>query len=223
MRKALGAHCSLIALGLPWLALMAPNAAPAAPAKRLNPKASGELLVVGDSLSAEYGLQRGEGWVALMTQRLGAQAPGVKVINASISGDTTSGGRSRLPALLKQHQPRWVILELGGNDALRGLPLESTRANLASMARLCREAGASVLLVGMQMPPNYGQRYAKDFAQLFKTVAQAENAALLPFLLAGIAERPDAMSLFQADRIHPTAQAQAKMMDNVWEVLTDLL
>ncbi len=211
----------MLALGLPGAALIAPATLQAA--GRVNAKASGKLLVVGDSLSAEYGLQRGEGWVALMAQRLAQQATGVSVVNASISGDTTSGGRSRLPALLKQHQPRWVIIELGGNDALRGLPLDSTRDNLATMARLARQAGADVLLVGMQMPPNYGQRYASDFAQLFKTVAEAEKTALLPFLLQGIADRPDAMSFFQADRIHPTAKAQAQMMDNVWAALVGLL
>jgi len=176
------------------------------------------VLVVGDSLSAEYGLQRGSGWVALLQQRLTREKAGVEVVNASVSGDTTSGGRSRLPALLTQHKPGIVILELGGNDALRGLPLTMTQANLGAMS-----AGARVLIVGMQVPPNYGQKYAQDFAGLFASVAKAEGAALVPFLLAGIADGPQAEQLFQNDRIHPNAQAQPRMLDNVWPALKPLL
>ena len=131
------------------------------------------------------------------------------MVNASISGDTTSGGRSRLPALLAQHKPGIVILELGGNDALRGLPLNMTQANLSAMAQAAKAAGARVLILGMQVPPNYGQKYAQDFANLFASVAKAEGAALLPFFLKGVADGPDADKLFQNDRIHPNAQAQA--------------
>jgi acyl-CoA thioesterase-1 len=177
------------------------------------------VLVVGDSLSAEYGLARGAGWVALLQQQLAKEMPGTAVVNASISGDTTSGGRSRLAALLKQHQPSHVVIELGGNDALRGLPLSMTQDNLTAMAQAAKAAGAKVMIVGMQMPPNYGARYAQDFAALFAKVAKAEGAALVPFLLAGVADSPQAEQLFQADRIHPTAQAHPRILTNVWAVM----
>jgi len=183
----------------------------------------GPLLVVGDSLSAEYGLERGSGWVALLQQRLAREKVAIEVVNASISGDTTSGGRSRLPALLAQHKPGIVIVELGGNDALRGLPLNMTQANLLAMVQAAKAAGARVLVLGMQLPPNYGQKYAQDFANLFTSVAKAEGAALLPFFLAGVADGPDADKMFQADRIHPNAQAQPRMLDNVWPALKPLL
>ena len=181
------------------------------------------VLIVGDSLSAEYGLARGSGWVAMLERRLAEQKLPWKVVNASISGDTTSGGRSRLPALLAEHRPRVVVLELGGNDALRGLPLAMTEANLRAMAQASKAAGARVLVAGMQVPPNYGRRYAEQFAGLFANVAQAEGAALVPFFLAGVADVPEADSLFQADRIHPTAEAQPRMLANVWPVLRPLL
>jgi acyl-CoA thioesterase-1 len=145
------------------------------------------------------------------------------VVNASISGDTTAGGRARLPALLKQHQPTHVVIELGGNDALRGLPIAQTEANLAHMVRLSREAGARVLLVGMQVPPNYGRAYTERFAAMFRQVAQQHEAALVPFLLQGVADGPQAATLFQGDRIHPNEQAQPIMLDNVWPVLRQLL
>ena len=162
--------------------------------------------------------------MALLEQRL-AKRPGdaVAVVNASVSGDTTSGGRSRLPALLDRHRPGIVILELGGNDALRGLPLAMTRDNLVAMVRAAKAAGARVLVVGMQVPPNYGRKYADDFAGLFADVARTEKTALVPFLLAGVADAPQAEALFQADRIHPNAQAQARMLDNVWAGLQPLL
>ena len=181
------------------------------------------VLVVGDSLSAEYGLARGTGWVALLERRLVEQKLNVSVVNASISGDTTSGGGSRLPELLARHRPTHVILELGGNDALRGLPLSMTEGNLREMARAAKAAGAKVLLVGMQVPPNYGRKYADDFAALFASVAKAEAAALVPFLLKGVADAPQSEALFQADRIHPNAKAQARMLDNVWVGLKPLL
>lgn len=181
------------------------------------------VLIVGDSLSAEYGLRRGSGWVALLEQRLASDKAGVRVVNASISGDTTSGGRSRLPTLLQQHRPATVVIELGGNDALRGLPLDMTRDNLQAMARQARESGAKVLLLGMEMPPNYGARYAQEFRQVFANVAKAEKAALLPFFLKGVADGPDPVALFQADRIHPNESAQARMLDNVWPELRKLL
>lgn len=181
------------------------------------------ILVVGDSLSAEYGLKRGEGWVPLMEKRIAEQRIPATVVNASISGDTTSGGRSRLPGLLAQHKPTHVILELGGNDALRGLPLKGTEDNLTAMTKAAQAAGAKVLIVGMQVPPNYGGDYTRRFEGLFKTVADANKAALVPFLLKGVADAPDAASLFQTDRIHPAAVAQAKMLDNVWPELKKLL
>lgn len=181
------------------------------------------MLVVGDSLSAEYGLARGEGWVALLQERMGKQTAGWTVVNASISGDTTSGGRSRLPALLAQHKPAVVVIELGGNDALRGLPLASTKSNVLAMVQAAQKTGAQVLLLGMQIPPNYGKRYSEDFAALFAQVAKAQKTALLPFFLAGVADAPNAAALFQPDRIHPTAQAQPQMLDNVWPLLKPLL
>lgn len=181
------------------------------------------ILVVGDSMSAEYGLRRGSGWVALLEQRLAREKISARVVNASISGDTTAGGRSRLPALLRQHRPAVVVLELGGNDALRGLPLSMTESNLVQMTQAARQAGARVLLVGMQVPPNYGSDYASRFAGLFEQVARREQAALVPFLLRGVADGKDPTALFQADRIHPGEEAQPIMLDNVWPALKKLL
>ena len=178
------------------------------------------LLVVGDSLSAEYGLPRGSGWVALLERRLAERAPSWRVVNASVSGETTSGGRTRLPDLLTRHRPQAVIVELGGNDALRGLPLAGTEANLREMVRAAKQAGAQPLLVGMMMPPNYGRAYAEQFAGIYRRVAQAEKTALVPFLLDGFGEDP---SFFQADRIHPAQRAQPIMLDNVWPALSPLL
>lgn len=182
-----------------------------------------KVLVLGDSLSAEYGLARGTGWVALLEQRLAQQKKAVQIINASVSGETTSGGRSRLPALLKQHQPQIVVIELGGNDALRGLPLKNTEDNLRLMLQVAQESGAKGLLLGMQMPPNYGASYARDFAQLYTRVAQDTHTPLVPFLLKGVADAPNAAALFQADRIHPRAEAQPTMLGNVWPALKPLL
>ncbi len=181
------------------------------------------VLVVGDSLSAEYGLKRGSGWVALLEARLAQKKIAARVVNASISGDTTSGGLTRLPALLTQHRPDVVVLELGGNDALRGLPLAMTRANLDAMAKAAKAGGAKVLIAGMQLPPNYGRQYGQQFAGLFAIVAKAEGAALVPFLLKGVADGPQADTLFQPDRIHPTAAAHPVILDNVWPVLEPLL
>ncbi len=203
-------HCSVLSLG-PWA-----FAASAGPGRRV-------ILVLGDSLSAEYGLKRGSGWVALLERRLAKEGITASLVNASISGDTTSGGRSRLAALLRDHRPTQVIIELGGNDALRGLPLESTRANLVEMSRAAANAGAKVLVVGMQVPPNYGRQYSDNFSALFASVAKQERAALVPFLLKGVADVPNAEQMFQPDRIHPTATAHPVMLDNVWPVLQPLL
>ncbi|HET6598999.1 MAG TPA: arylesterase [Burkholderiaceae bacterium] len=212
------AHCTALALavGATW-----PAAASAQEAPRK--RAAETILVVGDSLSAEYGLKRGTGWVALLQARLAQRHPGVSVVNASISGDTTAGGRSRLAGLLATHKPSIVILELGGNDALRGLPLDTTRANLAAMTRAAEASGAKVLIVGMQVPPNYGRQYAEQLSALFGVVAKAEGAALVPFLLKGVADGPHADAMFQADRIHPKEAAHPIMLDNVWPVLEPLL
>jgi acyl-CoA thioesterase-1 len=181
------------------------------------------LLVVGDSLSAEYGLPRGTGWVALLERRIERERLPWRVVNASISGDTTSGGRARLPGLLKEHRPAVVVIELGGNDALRGLPLASTEDNLVTMTRAAKAAGARVLLVGMQVPPNYGRKYTEDFQRLFAHAAKAEQVPLVPFFLAGVADGPDPVALFQPDRIHPRAEAHPRMLDNVWPALRPLL
>ena len=204
----MAAHFSLLALGV----LPARAAA-----------AARTLLVLGDSLSAEYGIARGQGWVALLEARLAHGKLPWQVVNASISGDTTSGGRSRLPALLAQHHPRIVIIELGGNDALRGLPLEMTEANLKAMVRAARAAGAQVLVAGTAVPPNYGRQYGEAFAALFGKVAKAEGAAVVPFMLAGVADGPDPYALFQPDRIHPKAEAHPRILDNVWAGLKPLL
>jgi len=181
------------------------------------------ILVLGDSLSAEYGLKRGTGWVALMEQRLVSEKILAQVVNASISGDTTSGGRSRLPALLAAHQPAVVVIELGGNDALRGLPLSMTRDNLDAMSRAARAAGARVLLAGMQLPPNYGQAYAREFAAAFAAVAKANQAALVPFMLKGVADAPDPTALFQADRIHPVEAAHPVILNTMWPAVRKLI
>jgi len=181
------------------------------------------ILVLGDSLSAEYGLARGTGWVALLGKRLADEGMAAYVANASISGDTTSGGRARLPALLKAHQPSHVIIELGGNDALRGLSLASTEDNLKVMIDMAHKAGARVLLLGMQVPPNYGADYAGRFAALFESVAKAQQTALVPFLLRGVADGPEPEQLFQKDRIHPSAEAHPIILDNVWSELLSIL
>jgi acyl-CoA thioesterase-1 len=181
------------------------------------------VLVLGDSLSAEYGLSRGTGWVALLDKKLAEEKIAARVVNASISGDTTSGGRSRLPALVAQHQPAVVVIELGGNDALRGLPLELTADNLTAMTQAAQKAGAKVLLVGMQVPPNYGADYGRRFSGAFVDVAKANKAAVVPFMLKGVADGPDATRMFQADRIHPTQEAHPIILANVWPELRKLL
>lgn len=158
-----------------------------------------------------------------MQARLAQQKIAAQVVNASISGDTTSGGRSRLPALLAQHKPGVVIVELGGNDALRGLPLAMTQDNLQAMVTAAKAAGAKVLLVGMQVPPNYGQSYGKQFADSFSQVAKMQQVALVPFLLKGIADGPDALKMFQADRIHPVAAAHPMILDTLWPAVKKLL
>jgi acyl-CoA thioesterase-1 len=182
-----------------------------------------KILVVGDSLSAEYGIPRGAGWVALLSAQLAKDKPQWQVVNASISGDTTSGGLARLAALLTQHKPKVVIIELGGNDALRGFSLKVTQENLTQMIVACHKIKAAVLLVGMQVPPNYGAQYAQDFSRMFQTVSQKQGTQLVPFLLKGVADTPDPTAMFQADRIHPKAQAHPLILANVWSVLKKML
>ncbi len=182
--------------------------------------ASKTILVLGDSLSAEYGLVRGEGWVNLMQKKLEAEKISAPVVNASISGETTSGGKARLPALLAKHQPGIVIIELGANDALRGLSLTATQENLRSMIKGAKDAKAKVLLVGMQIPPNYGGDYTKQFTALFPKLAKENKTALVPFMLQGVAEKPE---FFQADRIHPSAEAHPKILANIWPQLKPLI
>ncbi len=178
------------------------------------------VLVVGDSLAAEYGLRRGSGWVALLARRVAAGRPQYSLVNASISGDTSAGGRTRLPALLVAHRPAIVILELGANDGLRGLRLDALRENLRAMIRAARAAGARVLLVGIHVPPNYGRDYDQRLYATYGELARIEHVALTPFLLNGFAER---LELFQADRIHPVEAAQPRIVDNVWPALAPLL
>ncbi|MFO7326429.1 MAG: arylesterase, partial [Pseudomonadota bacterium] len=178
------------------------------------------LLVFGDSLSAAYGLKAEEGWVARLQDRLRQQGYGYKVVNASVSGETTSGGRNRLGRALDTHKPQVVILELGANDGLRGLPVQDARTNLAAMIRAVQERGARLLLVGIQMPPNYGPRYADAFAAMYPQLAKEFNVPLVPFLLDGVALDD---SLMQADGLHPNAAGQPRLLDNVWAHLVPLL
>lgn len=171
------------------------------------------ILVLGDSLSAEYGLPRGSGWVSLLEAQLKKEKSSASVFNASISGETTSGGLTRLPGLLASKMPAVVMIELGANDALRGLPLTETEANLRKMIGMSKKFGAKVLLFGMQIPPNYGQSYTNQFKALYFSLAKEEKVELIPFFLEGVATRPD---LFQADRIHPNVDAQPTLFKNVW-------
>jgi acyl-CoA thioesterase-1 len=178
------------------------------------------ILVFGDSLSAAYGIAAQRGWVALLAERLERERLDYSVVNASILGETTAGGRSLLPAALARHQPSILILELGANDGLRGLPVAEMRNNLDAMIAQAKKAGAQVLLVGMRVPPNYGPEYEREFAAAFGALARRHGTAHLPFLLEGMAED---LGKFQPDRIHPTAEAQPILLDNVWKALRPLL
>ncbi|MFJ7145650.1 MAG: arylesterase [Pseudomonas protegens] len=182
--------------------------------------AAGTVLIVGDSISAAFGLDTREGWVALLEKRLKDQGFTDKVVNASVSGDTSAGGLARLPALLAEHKPEVVILELGGNDGLRGQPPQQLQQNLASMIDSAQAGGAKVLLLGMQLPPNYGVRYTQAFAQVYGQLASDKKVALVPFFLDGIGGHPE---LMQADGLHPAAAAQDKLLENVWPTLKPLL
>lgn len=178
------------------------------------------VLVLGDSLSAEYGIARGAGWVSLLERKLKTEKIPAVVVNASISGDTTSGGRARLPALLDRHRPDIVVIELGANDGLRGLPVASAEANLRAMVSMAQERKAKVLLVGMRMPPNYGRAYTEKFFDMYKSVANDTKSALVPFMLEGVADKP---ALFQPDRLHPLAAAHPTILSNIWPQFASLI
>jgi acyl-CoA thioesterase-1 len=178
------------------------------------------VLVLGDSISAAYGLPAESGWTTLLQQRLAAEHYPHRVVNASISGDTTAGGRSRLDALLAKHRPSVTVVELGGNDGLRGGSLDAMRANLDAMVAAAQKSGSRVLVVGLRLPPNYGSAYVRRFETTYADVARDRKAALVPFLFEGFA---DDNAMFQADRIHPVIAAQAKLLDNVWPALKPLL
>lgn len=182
--------------------------------------AAGTLLVVGDSISAGFGLDSRQGWVTLLQQRLREEGFDDKVVNASISGDTSAGGQARLAALLAQHKPELVVLELGGNDGLRGQPPQQLQQNLASMIDRSRAAGAKVLLLGMRLPPNYGVRYTTAFAQVYQTLAAEKQVPLVPFFLEGVGGVPE---LMQADGIHPAQKAQKQLLENAWPSIKPLL
>jgi acyl-CoA thioesterase-1 len=178
------------------------------------------VMVFGDSLSAGYGLEPGQGWVDLLAQRMQEKGLALEVVNASVSGETTSGGLARLPDLLDLHEPQWVLLELGANDGLRGMPLQIIEANLAKLAETVQASGAQLVVVGIRLPPNYGPRYTDSFFNLYPQLAETFEAPLVPFLLEGVA---DNWSLMQADGLHPTAKAQPKILDTVWQVLAGVL
>ena len=182
--------------------------------------AAGTVLIVGDSISAAFGLDTRQGWVALLEKRLKDQGFNDRVVNASVSGDTSAGGQARLPALLAEHKPEVVILELGGNDGLRGQPPRQLQQNLASMIDSSQAQGAKVLLLGMQLPPNYGVRYTQAFSQVYSQLASEKKVALVPFFLDGVGGHPE---LMQADGLHPAAAAQGKLLENVWPTLKPLL
>ena len=178
------------------------------------------ILVVGDSLSAAYGLARSQGWVALLEERLKRDGLDYSVVNASISGDTSAGGRARIDELITRHHPAVVIVELGGNDGLRGLPIAQMKANLGAIIERAKQAGARVLVVGMRLPPNYGPDYTQAFEDAFAEVAKRYRVALAPFILEGFGEKPE---YFQPDRIHPTAEVQPLIVERVWRGLRPLL
>lgn len=211
------------ALALAASSMLVGGAGAAGPVAVASAKAAAHgpvILIFGDSLSAEYGLARGTGWAALLEQRLKQKQINYSVANASISGETTSGGAARIETVLKQNRPAVVVIELGGNDGLRGLSLDATRANFETMIKVSKAAGAKIVLAGMQLPPNYGPAYTNAFRALYGELAARHKAALVPFFLEGVADQRE---LFQADGIHPVAAAQGALLDNVWPALAPLL
>jgi len=197
--------------------MLLPAALPAAGAEPADPPA---IVVLGDSLSAAYGLPIERGWVALLQERLAGGNIGYRVVNASVSGDTTGAGLTRLPKILERHRPAVVVLALGANDGLRGIPTRQIEDGLTDLVRLARGAGAQVLLVGLRLPPNYGAAYTEGFQATLRAVAEAEEVPLVPDLLAGVAED---WRLMQADGLHPTAEAQPRILDNLWPALVPML
>jgi len=210
---------ALLLGGFPGMALAQADTPASAPVNRQAPSndSTPVVLVMGDSLSAAYGIERDAGWVSLLADRLDDKA---RVVNASISGETTSGGATRLPGLLRQHAPDIVLLELGGNDGLRGLPPTQMQANLDAMIEASQATGARVLMLGIDIPPNYGPAYREAFTAVFDTLAKRHDVPMVPFLLEGVALDP---ALMQDDGIHPTAEAQPRLLDNVWPRLEPLL
>ena len=200
---------SLVGFLACWICLLAPATA-----------ADYTLMVFGDSLSASYGIDEDAGWVNLLAIQIEDSQLPFEVVNGSVSGETTTGGLSRLPSMLDSYAPELVILELGGNDGLRGLPLAQMRENLAAMVNLIEQSGAAVLLAGIQIPPNYGPRYTIPFFELYAELAKEKNLALVPFLIDGIPQQPE---LIQNDGIHPVAEAQSIILDNVWLWLEPML
>ena len=184
------------------------------------PAAAQSILIVGDSISAAFGLEIEQGWVALLQERLHEEGYPHQVINASVSGDTTAGGHARLPRLLDKHEPELIVIELGGNDGLRGLKPSEMQQNLSGMVDRARDAGADVVLLGMRIPPNYGVRYTQAFEQVFADIHKEQDVPLMPFFLADVAEVAD---LMQSDRIHPTAKAQPALLENAWPLIKDWL
>ena len=179
-----------------------------------------KILIFGDSLSAAYGIGEDEGWVTLLAERLAQEDSELEVVNGSVSGETTTGGRARLPSLLERYNPAFVLIELGGNDGLRGLPLSLMRENLTDMIQLSQTSGATVMIAGMQIPPNYGPRYTEPFFAQYAELAEEFDLYLIPFLIDGIPQQPE---LMQADGIHPKAEAQSMILDNFWPVLLEAL
>ena len=179
-----------------------------------------KILIFGDSLSAAYGIGEDEGWVTLLAERLAQEDSELEVVNGSVSGETTTGGRARLPSLLERYNPAFVLIELGGNDGLRGLPLSLMRENLTDMIQLSLSSGATVMIAGMQIPPNYGPRYTEPFFAQYAELAEEFDLYLIPFLIDGIPQQPE---LMQADGIHPKAEAQSMILDNFWPVLLEAL
>ena len=179
-----------------------------------------KILIFGDSLSAAYGIGEDEGWVTLLAERLAQEDSELEVVNGSVSGETTTGGRARLPSLLERYNPAFVLIELGGNDGLRGLPLSLMRENLTDMIQLSQSSGATVMIAGMQIPPNYGPRYTEPFFAQYAELAEEFDLYLIPFLIDGIPQQPE---LMQADGIHPKAEAQSMILDNLWPVLLEAL
>ena len=208
-------HLSLLLLLFTGLGLTVGNGSAAA-----TPQGQPAILVLGDSISAAYGMSLQEGWVHLLQQRLRKSHPGYRVVNASISGETSGGAASRLPTLLARHRPAIVIIELGGNDGLRGYPVKRLQTQLVQMARQSAATGARVMIVAMEIPPNYGRRYTRQFRKSFALAADSTGSTLVPFLLEGVAMNP---GLMQADSIHPTVEAQPLLLDNVWPYLEPLL